>query len=160
MKPFRKDPVIFKWSWTMSCFVVVRPSAAVWLSWLILPKYIKYMLNQRKRFIGCLVIHARCVIVFCFVSFPLFVFDKVCTWSVRGMRIWHTGILDTKWSGFCRRHFKVCSIWSNRGVLCQKQVSRAGTSNYIPQNLWDVITCRCPWYLVLLAQNSLTDNVS
>ena len=30
-------------------------------------------------------------------------------------------------------------------VLCQKQVSRAGTSNYIPQKLWDVITCPCAW---------------
>ena len=33
------------------------------------------------------------------------------------------------------------------GVLCQKQlmylVSRAGTSNYIPQYLWDVITWPC-----------------
>ena len=28
-------------------------------------------------------------------------------------------------------------IW---GVMCQKQVSRAGTGNYIPQILWDVIT--------------------
>ena len=36
-------------------------------------------------------------------------------------------------------------IW---GVLYQKQVSRAGTSNYIPQYLWDVITCPCPWYLL------------
>ena len=31
---------------------------------------------------------------------------------------------------------------------CQKQVSRAGTSNYIPQYLWDVITCTWPWYLL------------
>ena len=29
-------------------------------------------------------------------------------------------------------------------VLCQNQISRAGTSNYIPQILWDVITCPCP----------------
>ena len=29
------------------------------------------------------------------------------------------------------------------GVLCQKQVSRTGTSNYIPQMLWDVIICLC-----------------
>ena len=28
------------------------------------------------------------------------------------------------------------------------QVSRAGTSNYIPQYLWGVITCPCPWYLL------------
>ena len=31
------------------------------------------------------------------------------------------------------------------GVLCQEQVSRAGTSSYIAQYLWDVITCPCPW---------------
>ena len=27
--------------------------------------------------------------------------------------------------------------------------SRAGTSNYIPQHLRDVITCPCPWYLLV-----------
>ena len=37
-------------------------------------------------------------------------------------------------------------------MLCQKQ-TRAGTSNYFPQTLWDVITCPCPGY-VLLAQHS------
>ena len=39
------------------------------------------------------------------------------------------------------------AIWAalNWGVLCQKQVSRAGTSDQIPQCLWDVITCTCPW---------------
>ena len=37
----------------------------------------------------------------------------------------------------------------------QKQISRAGTSNYmyLPQYLWDVITGPCPWYM-LLAQHS------
>ena len=39
------------------------------------------------------------------------------------------------------------------GVLCQKQVSSAGTSNYILQYLCGVVTCPCPWYL-LLAQHS------
>ena len=43
------------------------------------------------------------------------------------------------------------STW---GVLCQKEVSRARTSNYIPQYLWDVITCCCPWYLLLLEHSS------
>ena len=38
-------------------------------------------------------------------------------------------------------------------MLYQKQVSRAGTNNYISQVLWDVIACPCPWYL-LLAQHS------
>ena len=36
-------------------------------------------------------------------------------------------------------------IWE---LVCQKQVSMAGTSNYIPQYLWDVITCPFPWYLL------------
>ena len=27
-------------------------------------------------------------------------------------------------------------------------ISRAGTSNYIPQILWDVITCPCHWHLL------------
>ena len=38
-------------------------------------------------------------------------------------------------------------------ALCQKQVSRAGTNDYIPQILWDVIIGPFPWYL-LLAQLS------
>ena len=32
------------------------------------------------------------------------------------------------------------------GLVCQKEVSSAGISNYIPQNLWDLITDPCPWY--------------
>ena len=43
---------------------------------------------------------------------------------------------------------------SIRGVLCQKQLARAWTSNYIPQYLWDVIIFPCPWYLLLI-QHSL-----
>ena len=44
------------------------------------------------------------------------------------------------------------SLWRHRnveGVWCHMQVLRTGTSNYIPQFLGDVITCRCPWYLFL-----------
>ena len=37
------------------------------------------------------------------------------------------------------------------GVLCLKQGSRAGASNYIPQILQDVITCLCIWYLLSLS---------
>ena len=40
-----------------------------------------------------------------------------------------------------------------REVVCHKQVSRAETSNYMPQMLCDGIICPCPWYL-LLAQHS------
>ena len=72
---------------------------------------------------------------------------KFC--KIRMARIW-------KLEAICISHWlfdmsvTVKYIW---GVLCQKQVPRAGTSNYIPQILWDVITCPCPWYL-LLAQHS------
>ena len=37
----------------------------------------------------------------------------------------------------------------NWGLVCQKHVSRARTSNNISQCLGDVITCRCPSYLLL-----------
>ena len=38
-----------------------------------------------------------------------------------------------------------CWVWTSyKWVLCQKQLARAGTRNYIPQYLWDVITCPCP----------------
>ena len=33
--------------------------------------------------------------------------------------------------------------------------SRTWTSNYIPQILWDVITCPCPWYLLLVQHSSI-----
>ena len=48
-------------------------------------------------------------------------------------------------------HVMYFIIW---GVLCQKQVSKTGTSNYITQYLWDVITCPCPWYLFLAQYNN------
>ena len=35
----------------------------------------------------------------------------------------------------------------NWGRVC-KEVSRAGTSNYILQTLWGVTTCTCSWYLL------------
>ena len=40
--------------------------------------------------------------------------------------------------------------WTTWGRVCQKQASKAGTNNYISQYLWDVITCPCPWYLLLV----------
>ena len=39
--------------------------------------------------------------------------------------------------------------------MCRKQVSRVGTKNYIPQNMWDLITCPWPRYLLLAHQSSL-----
>ena len=42
----------------------------------------------------------------------------------------------------------------NSGVFYQKQVSKAGTSEYIPQILRDVITCPCLWSLLCLCQNT------
>ena len=57
---------------------------------------------------------------------------------------------DPRWANVGPTKFAVGldMLW---GVLYQ--VSRAGTSNYILQILWGVITCPCPWYL-LVAQHS------
>ena len=49
--------------------------------------------------------------------------------------------------GLWRKHGK---LW---GVLCQKQISRIGMSIYVPQYVWNVITCPCLLNL-LLAQQS------
>ena len=43
------------------------------------------------------------------------------------------------------------------GVVCQEQVSRAGTSNYIPHNLWVVITCPVITVLQYLIWGMSTD---
>ena len=56
-------------------------------------------------------------------------------------------------------YFVKWAVWRNGphtwGLTgCQKQVSRAGTSNYIPQYLWDVITCPCSWHLLLAPKPS------
>ena len=43
------------------------------------------------------------------------------------------------------------------GAFSQKQVSKAGRSNYTPQVLCDVITCSCPWYLVRTQHTQFID---
>ena len=54
--------------------------------------------------------------------------------------------------------FRSPKIKTNHNKPCIKPISRTGTSNYIPQILWDVITSPCPWYL-RLAQHSSYDGV-
>ena len=44
------------------------------------------------------------------------------------------------------------------GLVCQKQVSRAWISNYIPQKLWDVINHACPRHL-LLTDKAIIHNI-
>ena len=44
------------------------------------------------------------------------------------------------------------AVWA--WMLCQEQVSRAGTSNYITSIMWDVITCPYPWYMLRFCQNT------
>ena len=39
--------------------------------------------------------------------------------------------------------------------VLEKQVSRAETSNYVPQIIWDVITWPCPWYPLLVTKSSI-----
>ena len=70
-----------------------------------------------------------------------------------------TSNLASRHSSFSRLYaaawsFCLASSYVILGVLSQKQISRAGTSNYTPQILWDVITWPCPWYLLLI-QHSL-----
>ena len=60
-----------------------------------------------------------------------------------GCMIWYTHLLRL--------------IWPTNEHVCQKQLSRAGASNYIPQILWDVITCPCLRYLHLAHQSSNED---
>ena len=52
----------------------------------------------------------------------------------------------------CSQHFY--HIW---GLACQKLISRAGTSNYIPQILWDVLTC--PWPRPTSDSNNSSDTL-
>ena len=40
-------------------------------------------------------------------------------------------------------------------MLSQRQGSKAGTSNYIPQIMWDVITCPCPWYVMTSSNGNI-----
>ena len=54
---------------------------------------------------------------------------------------------SNEWSPLNWDYDKHKLIWR---LGCQKQVSRAGTSNYIPQYLWDLITCPWPWNLLLI----------
>ena len=42
------------------------------------------------------------------------------------------------------------------GRVCQKQVWRAGLSNYIPQTLLDITTCPCPSYLHSAEEDNLS----
>ena len=54
------------------------------------------------------------------------------------------------WTFLGKRYGVYCEYLDVSEVLCQKQVSRAGRSNYTPEVLWDVITCPCPWCLLLV----------
>ena len=95
------------------------------------------------------------------------VFSLICAWT--------NGRASTRYSGDSRRHlahydvivlnlgytFSFAMLFAiqcyNSGVLCQQYVSRAGTSNHIPQILWDVFTFPCPWYLLLAQHSSIDD---
>ena len=67
----------------------------------------------------------------------------------------HLKMSSGKWRPFCLGlNVLLALIW---GPVCQKQVPRAGTNNYIPQILWAVTTCPCPWYL--LVPRKFTNNL-
>ena len=66
---------------------------------------------------------------------PQYMVADVLGGASRGYVYW----LVTNSTHYLNQHWPII----NWGVLCQEQASRAGTSNDIPQNLWDVITCPC-----------------
>ena len=73
------------------------------------------------------------------------------SWLLR----WHWKSYDCPWASevtlnnmgannlheYSKIYYNYNQARHNWWLVSQKQVSRAGTSNYIPQNLWDVITC-------------------
>ena len=65
--------------------------------------------------------------------------------NLRMLKTWMLHSLKKKW------YIYICFTYHNWGMSCQKQISRAGASNYIPQILWDVIT----WYLFLAQHCSI-----
>ena len=83
-------------------------------------------------------------------------FVRVCYWSIYILQCCFTGTgvikillqyqLSNITNGKCGMYTWHCPRYP---LVCQKQVSRAGTSNYIPQFLWDIITWPCPRYLLL-----------
>ena len=92
--------------------------------------------------------------------------DKPFSWSMIAY-ITDTGWIRHHWIKNCVINQSICnaicSLFQHNhaqkspfewGILYQKRVSWAGTSNYAPQILWDVITCPCPWYLLLAHTSS------
>ena len=78
-----------------------------------------------------------------------------------GIQIWRKGSHEIN----CQDHMLILIgpvmrsyIDLNRckfGLVGQKQVSGAATSNVITQYLWDVIICPYPWYLFLAHKSSI-----
>ena len=66
----------------------------------------------------------------------------------RAMRPWEA------WTLYTRSALEVLINIKKWGFYVRRVVAGAGTSNYIPHILQHVITCPCPWYL-LLAQQAL-----
>ena len=81
--------------------------------------------------------------------------NQVWYWALK--LVWSYQRNSTVWLALAEltksRNINNCDpcIWR---LAWQKQVARAGTSNYIPQYLWDVITCPCPRYLLLVHMSS------
>ena len=82
---------------------------------------------------------------------------EIRTFSCKKM---HLKMASTKWRPFCLGLNELKFNWMNGRQNAryemwsivpefQKEVPRAGTSNYTPQIIWDLITCPCPWYLHL-----------
>ena len=74
-----------------------------------------------------------------------------------------SGIIETSYFSTCETGWKLHKRFESEqswGVLHQKEVSKIGAINYTTQYLWDVITCPCTWYLLLVQHFSTESNMT
>ena len=85
-----------------------------------------------------------------FIYIPyIYVYIYIYTYTRLQIKInWESCIIST----ICSKKYSI------RGLLSQNQVSRAaGISQFLPQYLWDVITCSSTWCLLLAQLSSEVD---
>ena len=66
-----------------------------------------------------------------------------------------TPTIDKNQSGLAWPSLTLESIYCRRShddFCARSRYQGAGKSNYIPQCLWDLITCPCPWYMLLVGR--------
>ena len=103
----------------------------------------------------CLAYHLALIWIYIYMYISWYSHYTSKFWDKHGGWQWASlfaiGWLLFTWS----YHFLYTVDRNNWGVFCQKQMSRTETSNYIPQYMWDVITCLRPWDMLLTQHISI-----